>query len=256
VTRHSLDALALACAASFAAFPLIACREARSEGGAGGKPEARDCQVTLCMAGAFQRGDGANPAFERLCERLPGIAKECSGGRCYAMFSMVQVEQALEALIASLDSDRDGRVTGGDRRCDVALAGYSWGGVNALELARRVATSPRFDAERRTVARVALIDPFAPHVGARLEVAGNVQAIWSYRHSVSPPSDCSAHAPLGPYRGIPLACAGSTRCRDRDLTADGVSRDEVGHCAIVEHVAAAVEAHLTTGSDAPPIARR
>jgi len=227
------------------------------------------CAVTICLAGALTRGDGANPTLERLCDTLPGIHKECSEDRCYSIFSMFQKPQVVATLLGALDSDRNGVVDDSDRACTVSLVGYSWGGVNAIEVASEIATHPKFTGKRQQIDRVVLVDPFAPHAVPTLEISANVVKLWEYRHSVAPADDCSNEAPLGPYLGLPPLCSEGSRCQDYDYsqhpdTTFSGQRGEfrgsdVGHCNIVAHVAPAIRRNIASGEDGkavpPPVTK-
>lgn len=224
------------------------------------------CRITVCLAGAMTREDGANPLFGELCRTLPGVLEDCAAGQepgsgaCYPMFDILGVDAALTALVAALDEDHDGDVDAADRACDVAIVGYSWGGVNSARLAAALLHDPRVAAARRTIKTVVAIDPFAP-VRA-LDVPAGVERFFNYRHSSSPPNDCSRSVFLGPFCGFAPRCHASVSCADHDYSLaaadarfNGLAGAEVGHCTIVTAAGPAVQHNVATASGyagAPP----
>lgn len=233
---------------------------ARDTGPADAGP-APGCVRSLCMAGAFTRSDGANPDFRVLCERLPGLILDGAE----SLFAFRGTDAALEALIQALDSNQDGQVDGQDEDCDLVLGGYSWGGVNITNLAQNFVEDGRVHSARAHVETMFVIDPYAPTAGRTIEVPAEVQQFWEYRHSISPSSDCSGGAPLGPYEGLPPLCAASSACQDYDyslapgqsftgLTATRTGM-QAGHCTVVDMASPAVLHNVMTGQafgDAPP----
>jgi pimeloyl-ACP methyl ester carboxylesterase len=188
-------------------------------------PVAPTVRRQLCLYGATQVTDGANPVFDDLCEALPDPLR--NPVEDIAGFRIFELDDARAAMLTALDTDGDGLVTDADEAI-VDVLGYSWGGVNALQLALH--EEPGVTATRPLIGRVAVIDPFVPPHDEPIVLGGPVEQVWSYGHSESPSWDCSALAPLGPYRSRPIDC-GSTDapCAEYDLSRDRV----VGHCTIV-----------------------
>jgi pimeloyl-ACP methyl ester carboxylesterase len=131
---------------------------------------------------------------------------------------------------------------GSDEVCQLDVIGYSWGGVNAVDLAKRMHADARVRAPWG-VTRLVLLDAFQP--GAKLTIPPNVERVVSFRHSVAPPSDCSRDAPFGPYLGLAPRCVASAEasarpapiCEDFDFSLSsarfgGRPGFKVGHCEV------------------------
>lgn len=206
-------------------------------------PAAPPCEVTLCMAGAFMRTDGANPRLARICGAAKTIAKDCSpdAKTCQPLFNFAAIGPAHQALFAALDTTKDGAIDAQDTPLRACVVGYSWGGVNAAEVARRFTNDPRVAPAQRRLHRLVLIDPFAPAVRS-IPVPPGVRETTNYRHSKAPVRDCSARAPLGPYKGLPVQCPKGAVCLDHDLSKatatpqQTVAPAAVGHCSIIRAI--------------------
>lgn len=181
-----------------------------------------DSVRTLCVAGAFRRADGGNPALAQLCSQLPGLVHDCRDD-CSSLFTIFSKRAQLDALVKSLDTDGDGDVDKGDKPLSVQLVGYSWGGVAVNDLAHAFVRDPRVAPERRVVDRMTLIDPFRPL--SRVEVSEAVRQVHTYRQTGEAEHDCSRGSVLGPYVGLEPRCADG-QCIDTVY-------DDVGHCRIV-----------------------
>lgn len=211
------------------------------------------CVVTLCLSGAGSRRTGGNPAFARVCEPLEGLVRRCDpDGRCHPTFQITEKGAASEALFEALDRDGDGRVGANDAACEVNVVGYSWGGVNAVEITRAFLSDARVDPSRRSVSHLVAIDAYRPM--AKLNVPEGVDVFTSIRHSASPRGDCSERSPLGPYTGIVPRCR-AKQCSDVDLSAtpdasfESLDRGRlrgarIGHCSIVGVAGAMIWAQL------------
>lgn len=206
-------------------------------------PSPLPCEVTLCMAGAFRRTDGANPRLARICGDARRVVKDCSadGKTCHSLFNFAAIGLAHQALFAALDTTGDGTIDGKDTPLRACVIGYSWGGVNAAEVARRLTNDPRIASAQRRLDRLILIDPFAPAVRS-IPVPPGVRETTNYRHSKAPARDCSARAPLGPYTGLPAKCPAQALCVAHDLSKakltaqQTVSPAAVGHCSIIRAI--------------------
>ena len=222
--------------------------------------------------GAGGRGTGGNPAFEQLCGTLgPGLIKDCGTGTCYATFGFEALSNpSRDALLAVLDTDKNGQITAADAPVDLVVIGYSWGGTNVRDLAAWMENDSRFDADRRGVSLMIALDPYRP--GATMDIPPNVDRFVEYRHSVAPAADCSLITLAGvtisgPYLGIIPRCKASTVCTDYDYTLGGKTfypdafapgkgylGANVDHCALVDVAASAVPPFLagTAFSPLPP----
>jgi len=96
-----------------------------------------------------------------------------------------------------------------------------------------------------------ILDAYQPLVTG-VSLVSNVDEAWSFRHTITPSSDCSRGAPLGPYRGARLRCAAGRACFDHDFSAAPntvfgwqVGRD-IGHCEVPQ-AAAPFVAQLVSG---------
>ncbi|MEM6291962.1 MAG: hypothetical protein AAGA54_11880 [Myxococcota bacterium] len=201
------------------------------------------CEVTVCLSGAGPKHVGGNPAFARLCEPLPGLVPACSAdGVCSPAFQITEKKAALTAALEALDHNDDGRIDDGDPQCVFNIVGYSWGGVNATELAKTFLHDERVASSHRAVDRLVVIDPYRPM--ARVEVPQGVSRFHSIRQSDPPTNDCSRNSPLGPYRGLLPRCEAAETCEDLDVSSTPDTRypmsdrrtvegRDVGHCRIV-----------------------
>lgn len=221
--------------------------------------QVASCEVSLCMAGAFTRSDGANPWFEDLCAQLPGLVTD--GNQTMFLFSAR--DGARDALIAALDDNGDGRVDAQDPECIIRLLGYSWGGVNTTVLGQEFVDDRRVAPERARIHEMYTVDPYAPTAGGTVEVPAEVDVYYELRHSSSPSDDCSAQAPLGPYEGLPPLCYPSTACFDHDYSLApslffmgaqySWRGDEVGHCGVVDVATPAILHMVRTGQPYPDL---
>ncbi len=219
-----------------------------------------DCAVTMCLSGAIKPGDSGNTSIRDFCEdpRLPGVIPDCRSGRCSATFANFMHsprKDLLPELIDALDTNGDGRVGDDDLACEVNLVGFSWGGVNAVRLAREFRNSDRVSASRTRVHRLLVMDAYQPLRSGLMKVPPNVWKARSYRHSIPREGACSASAPFGPYSGWPLLCDDWQNCRDYDysLAPDRWFDSPIGwyrgrdvdHCAVprVAHEPAMAELH-------------
>jgi pimeloyl-ACP methyl ester carboxylesterase len=230
---------------------------------------ASTCAVTLCLTGALDQTSGSNGGFERLCRRdeLEGVVEDCDTETCYRTHDSFLKDPASAVypkLFAALDANADGAVDASDPFCDVNLLGFSWGGVNAIEVARALNADARVAPAQRRVARLLLMDPYQPMAGGKMRVPVNVARTVVWRHSVADPGDCSRVAPLGPYTGMAAVCETSQVCLDVDYSrapaADSLPLSwrrhrgrNVGHCAVPRVATPDVLEELTGGDPfAPP----
>jgi hypothetical protein len=237
-------------------------------GGAAGGPPGK-CVKTICMGGAVQSDpyEGGNEYLAPLCEKLEGLIPNCDAttGKCIPMFGWLDGKApAQKALYTALDTTGDGFLDDADAPCDIRLVGYSWGGLNARDIAASWAADSNVPDERKTIAMLAAIDPF--RIGdLEYIVPDNVQAFREYRHSIAPANDCSGAAPFGPYKGLVPRCGPTSECQDFDYslapddlfpTLSGspatVSGKKVEHCNAANVAALPVIAFLA-GQPAPKL---
>lgn len=199
---------------------------------------------TVCLTGA-----GGHRTFESFCESplVVGRIDDCRNGPCHPTFSTFPIpnaESVWKAVFEALDTTHDGQLNDQDEVVELDVIGYSWGGVNAVDLATRMAKDERVEAPWR-VKRLILLDAFQP--GASLSIPTNVDKTFSFRHSVAPANDCSKDALLGPYLGIALSCAASQTCFDFDFSLSQEQRfgkqlgKSVGHCDVPRAAMDAIE---------------
>ncbi len=229
----------------------------------------------LCINGAGVdgpggRNSGGNSWVEQFCASFGNeLIRDCTGSPCYSTFAFeVMTNPSRTLLVSALDTNKDGRVTSADTRFDLVLLGYSWGGTNVRDMAAWMQTDPQFDADRRNVGTLVVIDPYRP--GAGMDVPGNVTRFIELRHSVAPPDDCSrllvgGITISGPYLGLVPRCKSTSQCTDYDYTlggntfypgafTPGLGYTGVGvdHCGIV-NVAAAALPSLLAGKPYSPL---
>ncbi|MBE2251308.1 MAG: hypothetical protein IAE78_17335 [Myxococcus sp.] len=221
-------------------------------------------QVVVCLTGAVDQQSGSNAGLSRLCDALGSVATvvpSCEAGRCWSSFATFTRTEPIrpisDATLAALDLTADGRVDAADGPTTLTLVGFSWGGVTGADLSRALSSDKRIDHAFLTLRLVALdgFQPFVPDVKA----AAEVDEAFSFRHSVTPASDCSTIAPLGPYLGLPLRCAQGQRCADFDFSAapsarfNGLRGSTVGHCDVPEAAAPWVTSLVKTGKLVAPL---
>jgi pimeloyl-ACP methyl ester carboxylesterase len=198
--------------------------------------------LSICLNGAGSASHPGNLVVEDLCAGLPGIVQDCVDADCRATFRPTDGARVAEIIKALRASESDTR--------PLHLLGYSLGGVNVLDVAKRLHDDTVLDDEASRVERLVVIDPFAPFLPEPLDVADNVRAFWSYRHSIAPEDDCSADRPLiGPYEGKRPRCLDGTPCLDFDWSLFPEGRD-VDHCTVTDRSAPAVRLNLVEGADA------
>lgn len=210
---------------------------------AGCSKEPEIVRYQLCNFGAGEFDTGANPWVDEACEALPNVIRNPENGR--AGFRIYELSDMRAAAIEALDVDGDGVVTVEDHVV-LDVLGYSWGGVNTAQL--DLAAQEGVD-HPSPIGRKVLIDPFIPPHDELLSVAGDIEAVWSYGHSVAPGWDCSTGAPLAPYRSRPLDCDSTeASCLEYDLSIDRT----VGHCTIVVEVIDWAVENLLEGTTPAP----
>jgi hypothetical protein len=211
---------------------------------------------TVCLTGAVAHESPSNAGFRALCESsfIRGRIDDCRGGACkstFGTFPSTSPEEVWDAVFTELDIDRNGLVDDRDPAVALDVLGFSWGGVNAVALARMMHEDPRMVAPR-TIARLILIDAYQP-LGSTW-ITPNVALTYSFRHSLAPATDCSQGAPMGPYLGLPPSCGRDQTCFDYDFslspneTFSGMLGAEIGHCDVPRAAAPNIAQIL---SDAP-----
>ena len=147
--------------------------------------------------------------------------RDCpAGASCFSTFEtfLKDTEKGIyPSLFNALDTNHDGRVDSKDPACKLNVLGFSWGGVASFQLIQALTHDSRVSIERAVVDRLIVLDPFQPATSP-LVVPPEVKAFWEYRHSTAPSTDCSAHAPLGPYLGITPRCTAAALCVDYDYS--------------------------------------
>jgi pimeloyl-ACP methyl ester carboxylesterase len=225
----------------------------------------RDGLVTkraICFSGASLHEDpytaGGNRELGEICEGLVNVIR----GKRYPFFTW-QEDGAIEAVIRVMDTNHDGKVTLEDEASEITIIGFSWGGFNAVALAKEIQGSALIESRRRkSVERLIVLDPYKPQVfSSELSVPSNVRHFWELRHTVAPASDCSRNAPLGPYRGVDPVCSTRTQCSDHDYSLApndrfaGIPGRDVGHCTVPMITSAIIRDltdHNETNEPLPP----
>ncbi len=213
-------------------------------------------QVTMCFTGAPARG-GSNVPFDVICDdpSVPNVVRSCDGLSCYNTFNTLgtNATSLYAKLFAALDTNGDMLVNAQDQQTRVNLLGYSWGGISAVQVAAKLGSDTRIDANLRRVYRLIVMDAYQPL--ATLVVPTSVERFVSFRHSSSPSGDCSAGVPLGPFEGIVPRCYANQSCFDYDYsqspsgsfsTSDGLSYlgSQIGHCEVPAVAAPAILAEF------------
>lgn len=200
-------------------------------------PRERPCQISLCFAGAMGHSPSFKVPFQNICanEPIPGLFKDCEAEGCQPTFdSFTDSNRSIyRRLFRVLDTNRDGVIDKEDEQCEVNFIGFSWGGVTANKIARRLEQDERIARGHGRVTRMLLVDPYQPR--AKLKIPTNVDRVRVWRQSFSPPGDCSRNAPGGPYKGLRPDCSEVRDCQDINIS--HLSGGEgVGHCHVAEFV--------------------
>lgn len=187
-------------------------------------------RVLLCQQGLSDRTVGWDKGLFELCESVEQAGFTLVRDGVHPAFGALDEDGAYEALFDTLDTSGDGVVDDDDKRSAVHLVGFSWGGINVTDLARRLAADTRIQARRRGVAAMVLFDPFQPQL-SRAVVPANVMYTWVYRQTKTTSGDCSMAASLGfGFNGHrPRASSDLTFCDDYDLDS---FMHGIGHCDV------------------------
>jgi len=178
-----------------------------------------------------------------------GAANNALGNGRAAQFSWIQSGAALDAVVAALDSNGDGRVTNLDDPHSLTVVGYSWGAMNAAE-AFDLTRDRRFSSDRAVVDKMVLIDPYKPGRAQVMIPDSVVHALIVRQDGVG--RDCTTTAPRGPYVGLPPVCGQDTQCEQRLLHG-------IGHCRITAALDPAIASRVAgataiSGAHASPSA--
>jgi hypothetical protein len=220
------------------------------------------CRRTLCIAGPGELDSEPNLDLAELCRRAPGIVMRCEkAGACTSVWAVDRWQEALDALVGTLDLDADGKVDNEDAACPVSLAGWSTGAAVVAD-ALPEALAERVGTKHARIHNLIAIAPFqAGRDVQQLEIASNVDKAFIYRHSQTPASDCSHGFEGGPWRSATPVCGEGTTCFDYDYSKDvgdlaylsrrgSRSGSEIGHCNIVSVVAKIGLDNLARGEEA------
>lgn len=208
-------------------------------------------KVLLCQQGLSDRVTGWDKGLYDLCERVEEAGFELVRDGDHPAFGALDENGAYEALFDTLDTNGDGLVDRRDQRTAVHLVGFSWGGVNIADIARRLSADKRTAPGSGGVMAMVLLDAYQPFHGP-LDIPPSVYLTWVYRQTETTSDDCSHDVSLGfGYRGLaprqdPDALG---FCVDVDL--EDVDPG-LGHCDVVESAADAAFHNLTTRRDYAP----
>lgn len=226
-----------------------------------GNLSARACRRTLCIAGPGELDSEPNRDLAELCRRAPGVVRDCHGERCESVWAVVRWQEALDALVNTLDLDGDGKVDKRDAVCPVSLAGWSTGAAVVADALPK-ALAERVDAKHARIQNLVAIAPYSVGVDTQqLEIASTVDKAFIYRNTQTPKSDCSLTFEGGPWRSAAPVCSDKTTCYDYDYSMDpgdlaylsrrgARSGAEIGHCNIASTVARIGLDNLARGQEA------
>ncbi|MBL8955203.1 MAG: hypothetical protein JNK82_30790 [Myxococcaceae bacterium] len=216
--------------------------------------------VVACLTGAVDESSPSNTGFTELCAALAagGATLVRSGSNAtWSTFPATNGDAVIQPVFAALDTNLDGAFTIADGPTELNLIGFSWGGINAGKLASKLAADVRIDHAALFV-RLVLLDAYQPLVFS-VSAPAAIDAALNFRHSQTPAGDCSSGVPLGPYRGVRLACASAQRCSDFDFslatnqTFNGLWGSQVGHCEVPDAARLLVTDLVLTGATARPL---
>ena len=223
---------------------VVGCRAAPEEntGTSAASATVRE-SATVCFAGRSLGSDpyasGGNSDLADLCRSLPHLIRDVDGWDAdYPFFCWnADLDHAVDVIVAALDTDGDGSVTGSDADLELNVIGYSWGGFDARDVIARIQWDDRFADDRRSVARFFALDPYQTVLLAFprrvMQVPANVTTLYEFRHTVAPSDDCSRVVPwlVGPFTGREPECTGDTVCNDYDYSAADATAS-VDHCGV------------------------
>src|SRR5690554_4160594 len=176
------------------------------------------CAHTLCVGGPGALSDPANRDLGELCRRAPGVVRRCEGSDCQSVWAVEQWRAGLDALIAALDKNSDGKVDERDGACRINAAGWSTGGVIAAEdLPKALREDERVSESQAVIEHLVTLVPWAPE-REQINVATNVGKAWIYRHTRTPEHHCSKHFAGGPWLSPAPICGPETTCWDYDFS--------------------------------------
>ncbi|NUO48265.1 MAG: hypothetical protein HOV80_05340 [Polyangiaceae bacterium] len=207
-------------------------------------------RVLLCQQGLSDRTMEWDKGLFDLCEAAEAEGFDLIWDGDYPAFGALDENGAYKALFNKLDENDDGVVNGADSPALVHLVGFSWGGINVTDLAKRLSKDSRIATGRRGVAGMVLLDAFQPQAW-HATIPANVVDAWVYRQTDTTSGDCSSTVSLGfGFNGkSPVAKSEMTSCTDYDLDA---FLDGVGHCDVPKTATEAALVNLLEHEDYEP----
>ena len=212
------------------------------------------CQRSLCVGGPAELW--AHPHFDlnEVCRRTRGSVQRCEEGLCTSVWPEQEWRDGLDALVASLDADGDGKLSASETDCQVSLGGWSFGAsIAAGELAAAYlerAPTGRLD-------NLLLVAPELHEPAAELAIDPHFARAYTYRSTRASTSECVDAK--GKRRKSPAPrCGPDTTCFDYDYAAQGevlayVGRrgnrvgHEIDHCNMPSFVTRAGRSNLDRG---------
>lgn len=223
------------------------------------------CVRTLCIGGPGELGAHPNFDLNETCRRSPGVVSRCEGELCMGVWPRSEWKRGLGALISSLDSDGDGKVSDADAPCSLRLGGWSTGaGLILTEIPARL--SAILDEDHARIDNLFAVAPYVERSESEapreLEVPATVRRAFIYRTTDPPESDCSRGYPEGPWISPRPICGPDTTCYDYDYAQRGDelaylgrrgnrSGQAIGHCFMSSIVAKIGLENLARGREAP-----
>jgi pimeloyl-ACP methyl ester carboxylesterase len=207
-------------------------------------------RVLLCQQGLSDRTMEWDKGLFDLCEAAEASGFDLIWDGDYPAFGALDENGAYKALFDALDENNDGFVDGADSPALVHLVGFSWGGINVTDLAKRLGKDSRIATGRRGVSGMVLLDAYQPQAW-HATIPANVASAWVYRQTDTTSGDCSSTVSLGfGFNGkSPVAKSEQTSCTDYDLDA---FLDGVGHCDVPKTATDAALVNLIEHKDYEP----
>lgn len=207
-------------------------------------------RVLLCQQGLSDRTMEWDKGLFDICEGAEAAGLDLVWDGDYPAFGALDQFRAYDALFDELDENDDGFVNAKDSPALVHLVGFSWGGINAADVADSLRRDDRVVPARRGVAALVLLDAFQPQI-SRVTIPSNVARAWVYRQTDTTSGDCSTYASLGfGFNGHrPKAKSQKTVCSMYDLD---TFADDVGHCDVPLVARDAALLNLTERRDYAP----
>lgn len=175
------------------------------------------CQRSLCIGGPAELW--AHPHFDlnEVCRRTRGSVQRCEQGLCTSVWPEQEWRDGLDALVASLDTDGDGKLNKAEADCQVSFGGWSFGASIA---AGELAAAYLERAPEGGLDNLLLVAPELHEAAPKLTIDPHFARAFTYRSTRASKGECVDAE--GKARKSPApSCSAETTCLDYDYAALG-----------------------------------